>query len=69
MNRLDPQTVYQKWFNAFESGGFEGGVDEILKPYISPDIFVGAFVDTYSNINKSGAYDKELENMSPTEKN
>lgn len=68
LNRIDPQTVYQKWFNAFESGGFEGGVEEILKPYISTDIFAGAFVDTYSNINKSGAYDKELENMSPTEK-
>ena len=68
LNRLDPQTVYQKWFNAFESGGFEGGVDEILKPYTSPDIFMGAFIDTYSNINKSGAYDKKLENMSTTEK-
>lgn len=68
LNRIDPQTVYQKWFNAFEGGGFEGGIDEILKPYISPDIFAGAFVDTYSNINKSGAYDKKIENMSATEK-
>jgi hypothetical protein len=68
LNRLDPQTVYQKWFNAFESGGFEGGVDEILKPYLSADVFMGAAIDTYSNINKSGTYDKKLENMSPAEK-
>ena len=68
LNRLDPQTVYQKWFNAFKSGGFDEGIDEILKPYLSADIFAGAAIDTYSNINKSGAYDKKLENMSPTEK-
>lgn len=68
LNRIDPQTVYQKWFNAFESGGFEGGIEEILRPYISADIFMGAAIDTYSNINKSGAYDKKLENMSAAEK-
>jgi hypothetical protein len=68
LNRIDPQTAYQKYFNALKSDGFEGVVEEILKPYTSPDIFVGAFVDTYSNINKSGAYDKSLDNMSPIEK-
>ena len=68
LNRIDPQTVYQKWFNAFESGGFEGGIDEILKPYTSADIFMGAAIDTYGNINASGSYDKELENMSAAEK-
>lgn len=68
LNRIDPQTVYQKWFNAFKSGGFEGGIDEILKPYISADIFTGAVIDTYNNINSSGAYDKKLENMSAAEK-
>ena len=68
LNRIDPQTAYQKYFNALKSDGFEGAVEEILKPYTSPDIFFGAFVDTYSNINKSGAYDKSLDNMSPIEK-
>jgi hypothetical protein len=68
LNRIDPQTAYQKYFNALKSDGFEGAVEEILKPYTSPDIFFGAFVDTYKNINKSGAYDKSLENMSPIEK-
>lgn len=68
LNRLDPQTSYQRFFNAFKSGGFEGGIDEILKPYLSVDIFMGAALDTYGNINASGSYDKKLENMSAAEK-
>jgi hypothetical protein len=68
ISRIDPQSAYFKYFNAFKRGGFDEGVEEVLKPYISPDIFAGAFIQTMSNLDKYGNVSKEVEGMNFAEK-
>jgi hypothetical protein len=68
VSRIDPQSAYLKYFNAFKRGGFDEGAEEILKPYISPDIFAGAFFQTYSGLDKYGNASKEIEGMNFAEK-
>lgn len=67
-SRLDPQSVYMKYVKAFKKGGFDEGVEEVLKPYISPDIFAGAFIQTMSGLDKFGNASKEIEGMNFFEK-
>ena len=67
-SRLDPQSVYLKYVKAFKKGGFDEGVEEVLKPYISPDIFAGAFIQTMSGLDKFGNASKEIEGMNFFEK-
>ncbi len=68
ISRIDPQSAYYKYFKAFQKGGFDEGVEEILKPYISPDIFAGAFAETYAGLDKYGNVSKEIEGMNWAEK-
>lgn len=68
ISRIDPQSVYYKYFNAFKRGGFDEGVEEVLKPYISPDIFAGAFMETYSGLDKYGNVSKKVQDMNLAEK-
>jgi len=68
ISRIDPQSVYFKYFNAFKRGGFDEGVEEILKPYISPDIFAGSFIQTMSNLDKYGNVSEKIKGMNFAEK-
>ncbi len=68
MARIDPQSLYLKYYRAFSEEGFADGIEAILKPYYAEDIFVGSIVETLYNYNKYGEYDSRLERMTGTEK-
>lgn len=68
INRIDPQTLYHKYYTALTEDGFMAMVDEVLQPYISVDIFTGAVVGTLQNVDKYGNYSKEMEEMDFFEK-
>jgi hypothetical protein len=57
-----------KYLNAFERGGFDEGVDEIIKPYVTADIFAGGIAETYAGLDKYGNPSEEIRNMSIPEK-
>ena len=67
-SRLDPQSMYMKYLNAFERGGFDEGVDEIIKPYVTADIFAGSIAETYAGLDKYGNFSKEIMDMNLAEK-
>jgi hypothetical protein len=68
ISRIDPQTLYMKYFRALTEDGFDAMADEILKPYYTQDIFIGGLAETLMNINQYGDYDKKIENMNFVEK-
>jgi len=68
INRIDPQAIYHKYYTAITEDGFNAMLDEVLQPYISVDIFTGAVMDTISNVDKYGRYQKSLAAMNPIEK-
>lgn len=69
INRIDPQTLYYKYYSALTEDGFIAMADEILQPYLSEDIFTGALRGTFvDNTDKYGNYSKELADMDALEK-
>jgi hypothetical protein len=68
ITRIDPQTLYTKYYRALTEDGFDAMADEILKPYYTQDIFIGGLAQTLMNINQYGDYDKKIENMNFLEK-
>lgn len=64
IGRVDPQSLYLKYYRAFSEEGFEAGIGEILKPYITQDIFYGGLGETLFGKNKYGNADKAIENLS-----
>lgn len=68
VSRIDPQSLYVKYYRALTEDGFDAMADELLKPYYSQDIFVGGLAETLMNINQYGDYDKKIENMNFFEK-
>ena len=64
IGRIDPQSLYLKYMRAFSEGGMRAGIYEIIKPYISSDIFYGGVIDTFiSKRNKFGDVDRNIELM------
>lgn len=68
IGRIDPQSLYLKYYRAFSEEGFAAGIEEILKPYIAEDIFYGAVLDALFNYNVYGEFDKRLERMTVSER-
>jgi hypothetical protein len=68
VNRIDPQTLYMKYYRALTEDGFDAMADEILKPYYTQDIFIGGLTETLMNINQYGEYDKKIKGMKLEEK-
>jgi hypothetical protein len=68
INRIDPQTLYHKYYMALTEDGFDAMLDEVLNPYLSVDIFTGAIADTFSGVDKYGSLSETVQNMSWLEK-
>jgi hypothetical protein len=68
LSRIDPQTLYFKYFRALTEDGFDAMADELLKPYYTQDIFVGGLAETLMNLDKYGEASATIEKMSFIEK-
>lgn len=63
INRVVPQALYLKYWRAFKEDGAMAAIDQFFDPYTTPDVFMGAVMQTFQNINNYGVYDKDLENL------
>ena len=68
ISRFDPSSSYVRYFRAFEQEGAGAMIEEILKPYLSADIFVGSIYETWSGLDKYGNVDEQLKNGSFADK-
>jgi hypothetical protein len=68
ISRFDPSSSYVKYFRAFKEEGSQAMIEEVLKPYLSADIFVGSIYETWSGLDKYGNIDEQLKNGSFADK-
>lgn len=68
LSRIDPQTLYIKYYRALTEDGFDAMADELLKPYYTQDIFVGGIAETFMNLDKYGELSPTIKKMNHLEK-
>ena len=64
LNRVMPQAMYLKYWRAYQEEGLDAALEQFFEPYLKEDVFVGGLVQSLSGINKYGALDQTLANMS-----
>lgn len=68
INRIDPMQMYHRYWRAFSEDGAGAMAEEILKPYISSDIFIGSVYESLVNLDKYGNLSDKLRDGSIIDK-